>query len=53
MNIGAVEMKENVSHGPVRIQSQTAAQEPVYEEADILQQPVDTQGNIVYGHIGP
>ncbi len=65
MNIGAaslttpreaVEMKENMSYGPVRVQSQTATQEPVYEEADTLQQPavhVHTGGNIAYGHIRP
>ncbi len=50
-----VEMKENMSYGPVRVQSQTATQEPVYEEADILPQPaiVHTGGNIAYGHIRP
>ncbi len=62
MNIGAVnlitpreavEMKENMSYGPVRVQSQTATQEPDYEEADTLQQPVHTGGNIAYGHIRP
>ncbi len=48
-------MKENISFGPVRVQSQTATQEPVYEEADILQQPVNvhTGGNVAYGHIKP
>ncbi len=48
-------MKENMSYGPVRVQSQTATQEPVYEEADILQQPanVHTGGNVAYGHIKP
>ncbi len=33
---GTVEMKDNMSYGPVRVQSQTATQEPVYEEANIL-----------------
>ena len=48
-----VEMKENMSYGPVKLQSQTATQEPVYEEADILQQvgDVHTGGNVAYGHI--
>ncbi len=50
-----VEMNENMSNGPVRVQSQTATQEPVYEEADILQQPVNvhTGGSVAYGHIRP
>ncbi len=50
-----VEMKENMSYGPVRVQSQAATEEPVYEEADTLQQPVNvhTGGNIAYGHIRP
>ncbi len=32
-----VEMEENTSYGPVRVQSQTATQEPVYELADTIQ----------------
>ncbi len=45
----AVEMKENMSYGPVRVQSQTATQEPVYEEPDTM--AVHTEGNVAYGHI--
>ncbi len=44
-----VEMKENVSYGPVRVHSQTATQEPVYEEPDTM--AVHTEGNVAYGHI--
>ncbi len=53
--VETVEMKDNMSYGPVRLQSQTATQEPVYEEADILQQPVNvhTRGNVAYGYIRP
>ncbi len=49
----AVEMKDDVSYGPVRVQSQTGTQEAVYEEPDMLKQAVDvpTEGNIAYGHI--
>ncbi len=45
------EVKDNVSYGPVT-QPQTPAPEPVYDSADILQQPVH-KGNIAYGHIRP
>ncbi len=50
-----VEMKDNMSYGPVRVQSQTATQEPVYEEPDAVQQPahIHTGGNVAYGHIRP
>ncbi len=50
-----VEVKENVSYGPVRLQSQTAIQEPVYDEAITVRQPVDirTGGNVAYGHVRP
>ncbi len=50
-----VEMKENTSYGPVKAQSQTATQEPVYELADTIQprEVVRTAGNVAYGHVGP
>ncbi len=50
-----VEMKENTSYGPVKVQSQTATQEPVYELADTIQprEDVRTAGNVAYGHVGP
>ncbi len=50
-----VEMKENMSYGPVRVQSQTATQEPVYELVDTIQprEDVRTVGNVAYGHVGP
>ncbi len=50
-----VELKENVSYGPVRVQSQTATQEPVYDVADTVQprEDVRTTGNVAYGHFGP
>ncbi len=50
-----VELKENVSYGPVRVQSQTVTQEPVYELADTIQprEDVRTAGNFAYGHFGP
>ncbi len=44
-----VEMKENMSYGPLRVHSQTATQEPVYEEPDTM--AVHTEGNVAYGHI--
>ncbi len=50
-----VDMKENTSYGPVKLQSQTATREPVYELADTIQprQDVRTAGNVAYGHVGP
>ncbi len=50
-----VEMKENTSYGPVKVQSLTATQEPVYELADTIQprEDVCTAGNVAYGHGGP
>ncbi len=50
-----VEMKENTSYEPVKVQSQTATQEPVYELADTIQprEGVRTAGNVAYGHVGP
>ena len=48
-------MKENMSYGPVSVQSQTATEDPVYEVADTVQQPEDvpTGGNVAYGYIKP
>ncbi len=50
-----VEMKENTSYGPVKVQSQTATQEPVYDVADTIQprESVRTAGNVAYRHVGP
>ncbi len=41
-------MKENTSYGPVKVQSQTATQEQVYELADTIQprEDVHTAGNV-------
>ncbi len=48
-------MKENMSYGPVKVQSQTATQEPIYELADTIQprEDVRTAGNVAYGYVGP
>ncbi len=48
-----VDMKVNMSYGPVRVQSNTATQEPVYELPDPVQNPQDIPvgGNAAYGHV--
>ncbi len=52
-----VEMEENMSYGPVRVQSQTAIQEPVYEVVpDTIkdsEENVCVGENVAYGHIRP
>ncbi len=50
-----VDMKVNMSNGPVRVQSNTTTQEPVYELPDPVQNPQDIPvgGNVAYGHVRP
>ncbi len=38
-----VQMKVSTSYGPVKVQSQTATQEPVYELADTIQPREDVR----------
>ncbi len=48
-----VEMKDNMSYGPVRVQSYTATQEPVYELPGPVENPRDIPvgANAAYGHV--
>ncbi len=50
-----VEMEDNMSYGPVRVQSYTATQEPVYELPGPVENPQDIPvgGNVAYGHVRP